>query len=221
MRAESAGSLPILVYPHGYVIEIDFLENISGNDKVPNDIGQYARDALAKTGAFRAFRTLPAATASKGASGVVLPQLLRDRGTPPRPTFRLVGAIEGAEQVLVKGGDRRVDAQFGGGHTWTGETSGAVGSEVVHFGATAYYLLATAADDPYLNVARELPEEAAPVHSAGNSVTQQPQRVDQAGWYALDVGEHATGQGLIEIEFVPDSNPDLWHWRLTGGVGRR
>ncbi|MDP9052786.1 MAG: hypothetical protein M3N93_00560, partial [Acidobacteriota bacterium] len=31
----------------------------------------------------------------------------------------LVGVIEGAEQVVVKGGDRRIDAQFGGGHTST------------------------------------------------------------------------------------------------------
>jgi hypothetical protein len=108
--------------PMGYgpiTIEIDYLGNISGNDKLPNDIGQIARDVFAKIGAFFTFRTLPEATASKGSSGVVLPQLLRDRGTPPKPTFRLVGGIVGAEQVVVKGGDRRLDAAFGGGMTST------------------------------------------------------------------------------------------------------
>ena len=47
----------VLAYgiPMGYgpiTIEIDFLGNISMNDKYPNDIGQYARDVLAKAGVF-------------------------------------------------------------------------------------------------------------------------------------------------------------------------
>jgi hypothetical protein len=104
-------------------IEIDYLGNISMNDKYPNDIGQYARDVLAKTGVFRTFRTLPEAAASKGSSGFVLPQLLRDRGMPPKPDFRLVGVIESAEQVVVKGGNGRLDGQGGGG--WTATNGGA------------------------------------------------------------------------------------------------
>ena len=109
-------------FPLGYgpiTVEIDYLGNISGNDKYPNDMGQYARDAFSKTGAFLTFRTLPEAAASKGSSGVVLPQLIRQRGTPPTPTFRLVGVIEGAEQVVVKEGNGRADIEFGGGHTAT------------------------------------------------------------------------------------------------------
>ena len=118
----------VLAYgiPMGYgpiTIEIDYLGNISMNDKYPNDIGQYARDVLAKTGVFRTFRTLPEAAASKNSSGFVLPQLLRDRGTPPKPDFRLVGVIEGAEQVVVKGGNGRLDGQGGGG--WTSTNGGA------------------------------------------------------------------------------------------------
>jgi hypothetical protein len=114
----------VLAYgiPMGYgsiIIEIDYLGNISMNDKYPNDIGQYARDALAKIGVFRTFRTLPEAAASKGSSGFVLPQLLRDRGTPPQPDFRLVGSIVGAEQVVVKGRNGRLDGQGGGGRTAT------------------------------------------------------------------------------------------------------
>ena len=71
----------------------------------------------------RTFRTLPEAAASKGSSGFVLPQLLRDRGTPPKPDFRLVGVIESAEQVVVKGGNGRLDGQGGGG--WTATNGGA------------------------------------------------------------------------------------------------
>ena len=112
--------------PMGYgpiTIEVDYLGNISMNDKYPNDIGQYARDVLAKARVFRTFRTLPESAASKGSSGIVLPQLLRDRGTPPKPDFRLVGVIEGAEQVVVKGGNGRLDGQGGGG--WTSTNGGA------------------------------------------------------------------------------------------------
>ncbi|QOY88168.1 hypothetical protein [Paludibaculum fermentans] len=114
----------VLAYgiPMGYgpiVIEIDYLGNISMNDKYPNDIGQYARDVLAKIGVFRTFRTLPQAAASTGSSGFVLPQLLRERGTPPKPNFRLVGSIVGAEQVVVKGRNGRLDGQGGGGQTAT------------------------------------------------------------------------------------------------------
>src|ERR1035441_9627853 len=115
----------VLAYgiPMGYgtiVIEIDYFGNISMNNKYPNDSGQYARDALAKTGVIRTFRTLPEATASSGSSGFVLPQLLRDRGTPPpKANFRLVGSIEGAEQVVVKGANGRLDGQGGGGKTAT------------------------------------------------------------------------------------------------------
>ena len=115
----------VLAYgiPMGYgtiVIEIDYFGNISMNNKYPNDSGQYARDALAKTGVIRTFRTLPEATASSGSSGFVLPQLLRDRGTPPpKANFRLVGSIEGAEQVVVKGSNGRLDGQGGGGKTAT------------------------------------------------------------------------------------------------------
>jgi len=106
--------------PMGYgqlVIEIDYLGNGSMNDNFPNDIGQFARDALARTGAFRTFLTLPYAAGGRGSSGFVLPQLLRDRGTPPKPDFRLVGVIEGAGQVVVKGGNGRLDGQAGGGST--------------------------------------------------------------------------------------------------------
>ena len=49
--------------------------------------------------------------------------MLRDRGTPPKPDFRLVGVIEGAEQVVVKGGNGRLDGQGGGG--WTSTNGGA------------------------------------------------------------------------------------------------
>jgi len=107
--------------PMGYgpiTIEIDYLGN-PVYDKLPNDIAQIARDIFAKAG-ISTFRTLPEAAASKGSSAIALPQLLRDRGTPPKPpTFRLVGGIEGTEQLVVKGRNGRIDVEGGGGKTFT------------------------------------------------------------------------------------------------------
>ncbi len=100
-------------------IEIDFLGNDSGNDQLPSDLGQFARDILARTGQIQTYRTLPAGMLSSRTSAIALPQLLKDVPQTPRATFRLVGEIERATQVMVKYKNGRLDGTGGGGHTST------------------------------------------------------------------------------------------------------
>jgi hypothetical protein len=100
-------------------LEIDYIGNESGTDKLPNDIGQFVRNELEKIGQFQSYRTLPEAIASPRSAGIVLPQLLRERPRPQQAAFRLVGSLQRATEVTTKGGSGRGDALVGGGKTQT------------------------------------------------------------------------------------------------------
>ena len=113
------------------IIEIDFLGNESSVDKYPNDAGQFARNGLERIGQFQTYRALPAAIASPRSAGVTLPQLLQARPRPPQPTYRLVGVIDRAAEVVGKTSTRRADGTGGGGHTaWDGGISSERGTTI-------------------------------------------------------------------------------------------
>lgn len=52
-------------------------------------------------------------------------------------------------------------------------------------------------------------------------VAQKPQRVNESGWYSLDVGQRSSTNGIVEVEFVPDNSAEHKFFSLrnsgTGG----
>ncbi len=102
------------------VFEIDRMASDASNDKLPSDISQFVRNALARTGILRSYMLYPEGASSTGMLAPMLPymwQSLEARAKPPTPTFRLVGKLQRATETLNKGNDGRTDGEFGGGKT--------------------------------------------------------------------------------------------------------
>jgi hypothetical protein len=101
------------------LIEIDLISNQSGNDKLPDDVGQFIRTAIDRIRYFLTDRTLPEGVESgRPAAGLAVYQQSM-RAAHPQPQFRIVGALQRSTESSVKGRNVSSDALFGGGHTET------------------------------------------------------------------------------------------------------
>lgn len=106
-------------YGHGPIImELEYIGNQTGSDKLPTDLSQYGRNIYDKMG-ISAYRALPEAFDTPRYAGASLPQMLRKRPDPPPLTFRLVGSLQRATETESKDRSGRLDLMFGGGRTPT------------------------------------------------------------------------------------------------------
>ena len=108
------------------VIEVDLIPNDSGIDKeLPVDLGFYARNVLEDIGSpFRTTRTWPIYVLLNRPAGAGMPFVQRDQPKPPPATFRLVGSLLRASELVVVGNDGRIDVAGNGGTPFDGQASG-------------------------------------------------------------------------------------------------
>jgi hypothetical protein len=98
-------------------IEIDLVPPEGLDEELPTDVGNYARQAIEDMGKpFTTFRTLPPVALLRAPAGSIIPLVQNDRPKPPAPSFRLVGIVRRATDIVELDRNARVDVLAGEGH---------------------------------------------------------------------------------------------------------